>query len=156
MSEFYWPSLSCLMRSNSQNRSEEEVTQLAEDFKDWSKVSNGWRFTSFITANEKEAVEDFSIPPSGPLMTTRATDTPTCVAGRMRGSTFARLNRLSTSRQNTKGPSRGLQKTISACRFRRGGRWSSQHLLQPLLPEVAKRFSVVHPNSSQRLKRVLF
>lgn len=142
------------------NRSEEEVTQLAEDFKDWSKASNGWRY-SFITANEKEAVEDFSI--SGYQTANdylRATDTSTWgVAG-------------ADARHYIRTVKSALNKLPKYKGTAYRGTWVKQSLLNKLeegdvlvepaftststLPEVAKRFSVVHPNSPQRLKRVLF
>ncbi|PTP91369.1 ADP-ribosyltransferase [Vibrio splendidus] len=141
-------------------RSPEEIAKLAQDFKDWSNASNGWRY-SFITANEKEAVEDF--PVSGYLTANdylRAAETSTWgVAG-------------VDARQYIRTVKSALNKLPKYKGIAYRGTWVKLSLLNKLeegdvlvepaftststLPEVAKRFSVVHPNSPQRLKRVLF
>ncbi|NOJ18699.1 ADP-ribosyltransferase [Vibrio jasicida] len=141
-------------------RSQVQVDELALQFSDWAKASSGWRY-KLMTANEVEALEDFSV--SGYQLANdylRATDTSTWGSA---GKSARRFIKQVRSAMKKLPHYKGVT-------YR--GAWAKQSLLNKLqvgdvvvepaftssstIPEIAKRFAVVRPNSPQPLQRVLY
>ncbi|GLQ76245.1 ADP-ribosyltransferase [Vibrio penaeicida] len=141
-------------------RSKVQVDELASQFSDWAKASSDWRY-KLMTANEAEALEDFSV--SGYQLANdylRATDTSTWGSSGKSARTFIKQVRSAMKKlPRYKGVT-----------YR--GAWARQSLLNKLqvgdvvvepaftssstIPDIAKRFAVVRPNSSKPLQRVLY
>ncbi|KIP71587.1 NAD(+)--arginine ADP-ribosyltransferase [Vibrio harveyi] len=141
-------------------RSQVQVDELASQFSDWAKASSGWRY-KLMTANETEALEDFSV--SGYQLANdylRAADT----------STWGSAGK--SARKFIKQVRSAMKKLPRYKGVTYRGAWAKQSLLNKLqvgdvvvepaftssstIPEVAKRFAVVRPNSPQPLQRVLY
>lgn len=141
-------------------RSQVQVDELASQFSDWAKASSGWRY-KLMTANETEALEDFSV--SGYQLANdylRAADT----------STWGSAGK--SARKFIKQVRSAMKKLPRYKGVTYRGAWAKQSLLNKLqvgdvvvepaftssstIPEVAKRFAVVRPNSPLPLQRVLY
>ncbi|WP_050906125.1 ADP-ribosyltransferase [Vibrio campbellii] len=141
-------------------RSQVQVDELASQFSEWAKASSGWRY-KLMTANEAEALEDFSV--SGYQLANdylRAADTSTWGSAGKSARKFIK---------QVRGAMKKLPR-YKGVTYR--GAWAKQSLLNKLqvgdvvvepaftssstIPEVAKRFAVVRPNSPQPLQRVLY
>ncbi|EDP60219.1 ADP-ribosyltransferase [Vibrio sp. AND4] len=144
----------------SPSRSPKQVNELASQFSEWAKAYRGWQY-KFMTAKEAEALEDFS------------------VSGYQLANDYLRAADASTWGSSGKNARDFIRQVSSAMKklprykgvaYR--GAWAKQSLLKKLqvgdivvepaftsssiIPEVAKRFAVVRPNSPQPLQRVLY
>ncbi|MGI9949031.1 ADP-ribosyltransferase [Vibrio hyugaensis] len=141
-------------------RSQNQIEELATQFSDWSNAASGWRYR-LMTANELEALEDFSV--SGYQFANdylRAVDT----------STWGSAGK--SARKFIKQVGNAMKKLPRYKGVTYRGAWVKQSLLNKLqagdvvvepaftssstIPEIAKRFAVVRPNSPQPLQRVLY
>ncbi|NOJ06904.1 ADP-ribosyltransferase [Vibrio splendidus] len=141
-------------------RSPEEIAKLAQDFKDWSNASNGWRHT-LMTSAEKEAIEDFSV--SGYLIANdylRAAETSTWGVAGVDARQYIRtvksaLNKLPKYRGTAYRGSWVKQSLLNRVEV-------GDILIEPAftstttIPEVARRFTAAPPSSPGQLKRVVF
>ncbi|EAS63319.1 putative NAD(+)--arginine ADP-ribosyltransferase Vis [Photobacterium leiognathi lrivu.4.1] len=141
-------------------RSQSHVDELASQFSDWVKTSSGWR-DKLMTASEAEALEHFSI--SGYQFANdylRATDTSTWGrAGKSAKAFIKTVRSAMTKLPRYKGVTyRGAWVKLSLLNKLQVG----DVVVEPaftsssVIPEVAKRFAVVRPNTPQPVQRVLY
>ncbi|MBD1569774.1 ADP-ribosyltransferase [Aliivibrio sp. S10_S31] len=141
-------------------RSQEAITALSEGFKDWSKSNTSWK-SKLLSNAEVEALEDFSI------------------SGYRTANQYlhaAETKSWGSSGKEIKGFVRTLKSGLNKMPEYHGttyrGTWSNKAMIEQLevgdilyesgflstsvIPEVARRFAVVPPNTGNRTVKALF
>ncbi|AUI85910.1 NAD(+)--arginine ADP-ribosyltransferase [Vibrio azureus] len=139
-------------------RSQQQIASHAERFSQWANQARGWRF-KLLTESEREALEDFSI--SGYKVTN---DYLRLSGSADWGST------ASSAKEFVNKVKSGMRKLPRYKGIAYRGSWIKQSLMDKLrvgdvvvepaftsttvIPEVAKRFAIVRPQTTAPIQRV--
>ncbi|GEM75528.1 ADP-ribosyltransferase [Vibrio sagamiensis] len=140
-------------------RSQEQIESDIEQFSEWVNQARGWRY-KLMTENEQEALEDFSI--SGYKMTNEY----------LRNLNAADWSTASSIRKYANKVKSAMKKLPEYKGIAYRGSWIKQSLLDKLrvgdvvlepaftsmtvIPEVAKRFAIVRPQTMHSVRRVWY